>query len=97
MIPALLSLRGLGVRAILAALPALLRKQREERIYREYVTDCLRQIAENTAKYAGGQYPIERWADKLKQKPKEARTGEQIVADIIRDAGIKVVRTHGPV
>lgn len=85
------------MRAILAALPALLRRQREDRIYREYVTDCLRQIAENTAKYAGGQYPIERWADKLKQKPRETRTGEQIVADVVRDAGLKVVSKSEPV
>ena len=79
------------MRAILSALPALLRRQREDRIYREYVTDCLRQITENTAKYFGGQYQIERWADILKGKPKKSQTGEQIVADVVRNAGLKVV------
>ena len=81
----------MGVKALLSVLPVLLKKQAQEQDYREYVTDCLRQIAENTAKYAGGQYLVERWADKLKQKPREPRTGEQIVADVVKNAGLKVV------
>ena len=62
-----------------------------------YVTDTLRILGENTAKYAGGGYIRERWADIMKPKKKDARTGEEIVADIIRKAGLKVVSKAEPI
>lgn len=48
-----------------------------------YVTDSLRIIGENTAKYAGGGYIKERWHDIITKKP-DTRTGDEIAADIIR-------------
>jgi hypothetical protein len=45
----------------------------------------------NTAKFAGGEYLTERYADQLKAKPKDTRTGEEIVADVLRRGGIEVI------
>ena len=56
-----------------------------------YVTDSLRIMGENTAKYAGGSYSQERWVDIVSPKKKDTRTGEEIVADVIKKAGLKVV------
>lgn len=50
-------------RAYIAALPSLLREQIIENAYRQYVTDTLRFISSNTAKFAGGSYPEERYHD----------------------------------
>lgn len=59
--------------------------------YRVYVTDTLKTIAENTAKYAGGGYPTKRYADVIKPVPVDRRTGEEIAADVIKKCGLKVV------
>lgn len=44
-----------------------------------YVTDALRMICENTARYAGGGYPKARWADIIRPPKEETRTAEEIV------------------
>ena len=59
--------------------------------YRIYVTDCLRMIAENTAKLSQGTYTTARFYDIINQKPVVNRTGEEIAADIIKMAGIEVI------
>ena len=53
----------MGVRTILAALPALINQAEKEQAYRVYVTDALKIIGENTAKYAGGSYMKVRYLD----------------------------------
>lgn len=65
--------------------------QRRDLIYRIYVTDCLRIMTENTAKKVGGNYVTAEYEDLIKPKKKENRTGDEIAADVIRNAGIKVV------
>lgn len=60
-----------------------------------YVTDSLRIMGENTAKYAGGSYIRERWVDIVSPKKKDTRTGEEIVSDVIKKAGLKVVSKDG--
>lgn len=52
-----------------------------------YVTDALRLIAENTAKYAGGSYLKVRYHDVLHPKPEETRTAEEIIAHVV--SGLK--------
>lgn len=91
-IKALLSLRGMGVRAIMAALPTILKDQMDTEAYRVYVSDCLQAIAENTAKYAGGSVIKKRYYDVINPKPVDNRTGEEIAADVIKRAGLKVVK-----
>lgn len=59
----------------------------QERRYRAYVTDVLKIIAENTARFAGGSVPRERWADAF--APRDERDGDEIVKDVIRRSGLK--------
>ena len=65
--------------------------QQRDLIYRIYVTNCLRIMTENTAKQSGGNYMTAESEDLIKPKKKDNRTGNEIAADVIRNAGIKVV------
>ena len=58
--------------------------------YRIYVTDCLRMVTENTAKLSQGAYTAARFYDIINPKPKDERSGEEIVAEIINKAGLEV-------
>lgn len=58
--------------------------------YQFYVTDALRIIGENTAKYGGGGYIKERFADCVGKKPVDARSCEEITADIVERCGLVV-------
>ena len=49
-------------------------------MYQVYVTDALKAISENTAKFAGGGYIQARFYDILHPQQEETRTGEEIVA-----------------
>ena len=49
-------------------------------MYQVYVTDALKAISENTAKFGGGGYIQTRFYDILHPKREETRTGEEIVA-----------------
>lgn len=44
-----------------------------------YVTDALRLIGENTAKYAGGSYLKARWSDIINPPKEETRTAGEII------------------
>lgn len=44
-----------------------------------YVTDVLRLIGENTAKYAGGSYTKDRWSDIINPPKEETRTADEII------------------
>ena len=59
--------------------------------YRIYIADCLRILSENTAKVGGGSYITAKFPDIIKPNPVEKRTGEEIAADIIKQAGIEVI------
>ena len=69
----------MGAKALLSALPILLKKQMREKAYRIYVTDALKAITENTAKYAGGSYTKARYLDLEDQRPEETRTPDEII------------------
>ena len=72
---------------------AIARYQSQQRdlAYRIYVTDCLRMVAENTAKLSKGTYTVAKFADIINPKPVDNRAGEEIAADIIKRAGIEVI------
>ena len=53
-----------------------------EKTYRIYVTDCLKLIAENTARYASGTTIGVRYADLIEDKPEETRTSDEVISDI---------------
>ena len=65
--------------------------QQRDLIYRIYVTNCLRIMTENTAKQVGGSYMTAEYEDLIHPKKKDDRSGNEIAADVIRNAGIKVV------
>ena len=61
-------------------------QQAKDTAYRVYVTDCLKLIAENT-----GNISLKlRYYDIIQPKKADNRTGDEIVADIIKRAGLVV-------
>jgi hypothetical protein len=54
------------------------------------VTDALRIVAENTARYAGGNYIKARYADMIEPKKQDNRTCEEITADVVARCGLVV-------
>lgn len=66
------------------------RQQRRDLAYRVYVTDCLRIMTENTARFAGGRYVTQGFSAALRREPVDNRTGEEIAADVIKKAGLVV-------
>lgn len=87
-------MRGMGTRAVLAALPVIVTDQLKHEAYRVYVTDSLMHLVNNTQRFAGGVAINSRYADIIERnfsgKPKDERTGEEIVADIVKKAGLEV-------
>ena len=65
-----------------AALPSLVKERILNKAYRVYVTDALKVIAENTAKFSGGGYLKTRYYDVINPRPEETRTPEEIVSSI---------------
>ena len=57
------------------------------------MTDSLKVLTENTAKYAGGSMIKVRYYDMVTNasKPKEQKNGNEIVADIVKRAGLEIV------
>ena len=61
-------------------------QQAKDTAYRVYVTDCLKLIAENT-----GNISLKlRYYDIIQPKKVDTRTGDEIVSDIIKRAGLVV-------
>ncbi len=58
--------------------------------YRIYVTDALRFVAENTARYAGGSYIKARYSDMIEPKKQDNRTCEEITADVVARCGLTI-------
>ena len=58
--------------------------------YRIYVTDALRIVAENTARFASGNYIKARYVDMIEPKKQDNRTCEGITADIVARCGLVV-------
>ena len=64
--------------------------------YRNYVTDCLKMIAENTRRMYGGSAPSQRFAELIAPKaPKDTRTAEEIVADVNKKCGLTMIDDTG--
>lgn len=63
----------------IAVLPAILKRDAETAAYRVYITDALKIVAENTAKYAGGPYLKVRYADIVNPPKEETRTADEVI------------------
>lgn len=70
---------------------SLFQKEQEDKAVKNYYAECLRIITENTAKIGGGSYITAKFSDIINPKPVDNRSGEEIAADIIKRAGIKVI------
>lgn len=70
--------------------------QRQE-IYKIYVSDALRIITENTAKFVGGGYIKKRYIEIVEPKnnKQDNRSAQEIIDDVVSKSGIKVVRSNG--
>lgn len=54
------------------------------------MTDALRVVAENTARYAGGSYIKARYSDMIEPKKQDNRTCEEITADVVARCGLTI-------
>ena len=57
--------------------------------YRVYVSDALRIISENTARFGGGTFAKQRYYDVINPPKVDERSGDEIAADIIERAGLR--------
>lgn len=60
--------------------------EEEEKVYRIYLTDAMKQAVENVSKFAGGGVMSKRWFDLF--KPVDNRTGEEVAAEVVCNAGL---------
>lgn len=72
------------------------RYEREQRelAYRIYVTDALRIISENTAKFGGGGYMKARFSDIIIPKAEDDRTSDEIIGNI--RGKLRKLQSHEP-
>lgn len=77
--------------ALITALQDELEGEIQNEVYRVYVTDTLRIISENTAKYAGGSYATKRYAEIINPPKQSNLTAEQIIEQVAKNAGIEVI------
>lgn len=83
MICAICSTPRMTAKSYIAALPPLIERCIEKDAYRTYVTDSLKLIAGNTAKYVGGKVPAKRYIDIIHPKPEETRTADEIIEQVL--------------
>lgn len=66
------------MRAFARYCKAKYKEHQKTEIYNIYVTDCLKQIAENTAKISGGAYIRTRYYDLVNPPKEDPRTAEEV-------------------
>ena len=54
------------------------------------MTDALRIVAENTARYVGGSYMKARYADAIRPEKRDERSCDEITADVVYRCGLTV-------
>ena len=91
MLNALSALPRLRAGALFPMLLAQLQKDGEREMLWQYIAMGLKMLTENTARVVGGSYLAVSYTDIIHQKPQDERTGEEIVADVIMGAGLKIV------
>lgn len=72
-------------------LPTAIKRQCEQDIFHDYIANAIQMISENTARKAGDRYLSLSYREIIHPKPVDNRTGDEIVEDIIRRAGLTVV------
>lgn len=72
-------------------LPTAIKRQCEQDIFRDYIANGIQMISENTAIKEGDRYLSLSYREVIHPKPVDNRTGDEIVDDIIRRAGLTVL------
>lgn len=73
----------LSAKVIISTLPEKCKERLERELYEQYMTTCLRLGVENVAKYVQGNYINVEYTDLINPKPKDTRTGDEIVEDVL--------------
>lgn len=81
----------MGARAVNSTIGYKIKQDFETELHREYMAKCVRICTENTAKLSGGSYIGLEYSEIIHPKPKDNRTAEEIVMDVIAKAGIEVI------
>ena len=71
-------------------LPTAIKRQCEQYIFCDYIANGIQMISENTARKAGDRYLSLSYREIIHPKTVDNRTGDEIVEDIIRRAGLKI-------
>lgn len=72
----------MGIGYVIEHYIAFFKKEQHEKAYRNYVTDALRIITENTSKANGGRYLQTRYADMFEPIKEETRTANEVIIDL---------------
>ena len=80
---------GTIIRLILAEY----KRQQEELAFRIYMTESIRLLTENTARFSGGSVIKERYYDIVNRKHEyeEEKSGDEIVRDIVTRAELELI------
>lgn len=81
----------MSAKAVNATIGYKIKQDFEMELHREYMAKCARICTENTAKLSVGSYIGLEYSEIIHQKPKDNRTAEEIVMDVIAKAGIEVI------
>jgi len=69
---------------------AVFKNKQEERLYRSYVAECLKTTAQMAGRNAGVEVQIVDFREINGWVKNDARTGDEIAADIIKRAGLRI-------
>lgn len=85
----------MGAVSIISVLPDIIMEQYEAERYRAYLYECIRIIGENTAGLVKeGKYLPTTYDEVIHPKPQDNRTAEEIVADVVKKAGLEVRKSE---
>ncbi len=71
-----------GIGYVIEHYIAFFKKEQHEKAYRNYVTDALKILTENTAKANGGKYLQLRYAELFEPTKEETRSAEEVIENI---------------
>lgn len=71
------------MKVYIVTLPSIVKRDVEGEIYRQYITEGIKMLTENTARY-GGTYMQISYNDFIHPKPADNRTSEEIIEHVKR-------------
>lgn len=72
----------IGIGYVIEHYIAFFKKEQHDKAYRNYVTDALRIITENTAKAHGGSYLQARYSELIEPIKEEKRTADEVIENL---------------